>query len=79
MISRILSDEGFILESESSKKLTRDLVLWADAELANGRTLRAVAADLGVSGTLIRTRRKQLPEELEARYPNANQFQNRFR
>jgi len=79
LISRILADEGFVLESGSPQKLTRDLVLWADAEIANGRTLRAVAVELGVSGTLVRLRRRELAEESEARHPSAIQFQDRFR
>jgi len=79
LISRILADEGFILESGSPQKLTRDQVLWADAEIANGRTLSAVAAELGVSGTLVRTRRKQLAEESASRYPREIHFQDRFR
>ena len=62
-VCRILKREGIVLEGGSPLKLTREMVVWADGELANGRTLRSVAEELGVSGTLVKIRRRQLLAE----------------
>jgi len=63
MVGQVLRKRGFILITGSPQKLTRPLLLWALNELAQGRTLHAVAGELGVSETLIRTRRKELEAE----------------
>lgn len=59
-IASILRREGVVLQGGSPQKLTEDMVRWADAELVRGRTLRAVAKELGVSETLVRLRRRAL-------------------
>jgi hypothetical protein len=56
----VLREEGVQLNSGSAQKLFREQIVWADQELSKGHTLRSVAEALGVSGTLIRLRRKQL-------------------
>jgi hypothetical protein len=60
VICRVLREEGVQLNSGSAQKLFREQIVWADQELSKGHTLRSVAEALGVSGTLIRLRRKQL-------------------
>ena len=59
VISRVLRQEGIILTSGSPQKLTLSGIEWAEAELQRGRTLNAVAKDLGVSATLVRIRLKE--------------------
>lgn len=62
-ICTLLRREGIVLESGTPRKLTREMVIWADAELIKGRTLRSVAEELGVSGTLVKIRRRQFLRE----------------
>lgn len=66
VVRRVLRVAGIELHRGSAMKLTPDLVLWADGELEKGRTLRSVAEELGVSGTLIRLRRRALLETRSA-------------
>lgn len=60
VIKRILTDEGITLQGGSPPKMTREKAVWADRELSNGRTLRSVAEELGVSGTLVKIWRRKL-------------------
>ncbi len=60
VVCRVLRQEGVQLVRGSAQKLNQEQVVWADQELSRGRTLRAVALELGVSDTLIRVRRAQL-------------------
>ena len=59
VVSRVLRQEGVVLHKGSPVKLTLEGCLWADSEMEKGRTLVSVALELGVSATLIRTRRKE--------------------
>jgi hypothetical protein len=59
VVCRVLRQEGALLVGGSPQKLNDEQIEWADAELNAGRTLRAVAQELGVSETLIRFRRKE--------------------
>jgi len=73
-VSTILRRDGVVLVGGSPKKLTREMVVWADGELTKGRTLRSVADELGVSGTLVKIRRRQmLAETLDP--DNQNRFE----
>ena len=60
VVCRVLRDEGVALVRGSAQKLTWERVEWAELELSRGRTLRSVAEELGVSGTLIRVRMRQM-------------------
>ena len=59
MACKVLRAEGVLLRSGSPVKLTPSLIDWADVELAKGRTLKSVAEEIGVSGTLVRLRLKE--------------------
>ena len=59
VVCRLLREAGVVLVSGSARKLTWEQVEWADRELSRGRTLRSVAEELGVSGTLVRLRVRQ--------------------
>jgi hypothetical protein len=60
VVCRLLLEEGVQLVRGSAKKLTWEQVEWAAQELSRKRTLRSVAEELGVSGTLIRVRMGQM-------------------
>lgn len=61
--SLALRREGICLRGGAPQKLTREMVVWADGELSRGRTLRSVSQELGVSGTLVKIRLRQLISE----------------
>ena len=65
LVASLLNMDGITLVSGAPQKLFQDQVVWADAELSKGRTLRSVAEALGVSGTLVKIRRRQLLAERE--------------
>lgn len=60
VVCRVLRGEGMSLKKGSPLKLTPGMVITAERQLQEGRTLRAVADELGVSGTLIRLRVREL-------------------
>jgi len=66
VVCRILREAGVELVRGAVQKLTWEKVAWADQELERGRSLRAVATDLGVSETLIRAwQRRRAIESVE--------------
>ena len=73
-VGNILRRDGVVLVGGSPKKLTHEMVVWADGELTKGRKLHSVANELGVSGTLVKIRRRQM---IAAVSDSGNQ--NRFR
>jgi hypothetical protein len=58
--AKILTQEGVTLVGGAPQKLFPDQVAWAARELTTGRTLKSVADALGVSGTLVRLRVRQM-------------------
>lgn len=72
VVARVLREKGAVLRSGSAKKLGSEGVAWAERELSQGRSLKAVAADLGVSDTLIRFRVRALHGRRDSREPEEN-------
>ena len=63
MACKVLRMEGITLRGGAAIKLTPELIALAADELSKGRTLKAVADELGVSGTLVRLRVKEYIEQ----------------
>jgi len=63
MACKALRMEGITLRGGAPIKLTPEQISWAADELSKGRTLKAVADELGVSGTLVRIRVKERIEQ----------------
>lgn len=72
VVARVLREKGAVLRSGSAKKLGSEGVAWAEQELSQGRSLKAVAADLGVSDTLVRLRVRALQGKRDSREPVEN-------
>jgi hypothetical protein len=63
VVCRVLRDAGIALRGGSPLKLTPELINWAESELGKGRTLKAVANEIGVSSTLVRLRLREKKEQ----------------